>query len=104
MARFPIYRQHDAMDCGPTCLRMVFKHYGKEYGLESLKRESQIGTTGVSMLGLSEAAEKFGFRTIGAKVDFEQLLTDAPLPCILHWNQYHFVVLAPSSNKKNRIR
>jgi ATP-binding cassette, subfamily B, bacterial len=96
---FPIYHQHDAMDCGPTCLKMIFKHYGKQIGLENLKRESQIGTTGVSLLGLSEAAEKFGFRTVSAKVTFDQLLNEAPLPCILHWDQYHFVVLTPSVNK-----
>jgi ATP-binding cassette, subfamily B, bacterial len=98
--RFTIYRQLDAMDCGPTCLKMVFKYYGKQITLESLKKASQIGATGVSLLGMSEAAEKYGFRTRSAKVTFEQLLEDAPLPCILHWDQYHFVVLTPSVNKK----
>lgn len=97
---FVTYRQLDAMDCGPTCLRMIVKHYGKHIGADSLKRNSQVGTTGASLLGLSEAAEKIGFRTISAKITFEQLLTDAPLPCILHWNQYHFVVLTPSANKR----
>ena len=100
LKKFTTYRQLDAMDCGPTCLKMVFKHYGKQINLESLKKASQIGTTGVSLLGMSEAAEKYGFRTRSAKVTFEQLLEDAPLPCILHWNQYHFVVLTPSVNKK----
>lgn len=100
MAQFQFYKQLDAMDCGPTCLRMIFKHYGKQIGADSLKRDSQISTTGASLLGLSEAAEKFGFRTISAKITFEQLLADAPLPCILHWNQYHFVVLTPQANKK----
>ena len=97
---FTIYRQHDAMDCGPTCLRMIFKHYGKNINSERLKRETEVGTTGSSLLGLSEAAERFGFRTISAKITFEQLLADAPLPCILHWDQYHFVVLTPKANKK----
>ncbi|MEY4930814.1 MAG: hypothetical protein RI909_1538, partial [Bacteroidota bacterium] len=60
----------------------------------------QIGTTGVSLLGMSEAAEKYGFRTRSAKVTYQQLLEDVPLPCILHWNQYHFVVLTPSLSKK----
>jgi ATP-binding cassette, subfamily B, bacterial len=98
--RFTTYRQHDAMDCGPTCLKMVFKYYGKQINLEGLKRASQIGKTGVSLLGMSEAAEKYGFRTRSAKVTYEQLLEDAPLPCILHWDKYHFVVLTPSINKK----
>jgi ATP-binding cassette, subfamily B, bacterial len=100
MKRFTSYRQLDAMDCGPTCLKMVFKHYGKQVNLGGLKSASQIGTTGVSLLGMSEAAEKYGFRTISARLTFEQLLADAPHPCILHWDQYHFVVLTPSVNKK----
>ena len=99
-SNFVTYRQHDAMDCGPTCLRMIFKYYGKQVSLERLKRETEVGTTGSSLLGLSEAAERFGFRTISAKITFEQLLADAPLPCILHWDQYHFVVLTPKANKK----
>jgi ATP-binding cassette, subfamily B, bacterial len=98
--KFTTYRQLDSMDCGPTCLKMIFKYYGKQINLESLKKASQIGTTGVSLLGMAEAAEKYGFRTISARVTFEQLLEDVPLPCILHWNQYHFVVLTPSVNKK----
>ncbi len=88
------------MDCGPACLRMIFKYYGKQISLDSLRRESQTSKSGVSLLGLSEAAEKYGFPTISAKVTFEQLLSDAPLPCILHWDQYHFVVLTPAANKK----
>lgn len=79
---------------------MVFKHYGKQINLEGLKKASQIGRTGVSLLGMAEAAEKYGFRTISARLTFEELLADAPLPCILHWDQYHFVVLTPSANKK----
>lgn len=88
------------MDCGPTCLKMVFKHYGKQINLEGIKRATQIGSTGVSLLGMAEAAEKYGFRTVSARVTFEQLLEDAPLPCILHWDQYHFVVLTPTANTK----
>jgi ATP-binding cassette subfamily B protein len=79
---------------------MVFKYYGRQVSLENLKRESQLGVEGVSLLGLSEAAEKFGFRTISAKITFEQLLEEVQKPCILHWDQYHFVVLTPSVNRK----
>lgn len=57
MKSFPHYRQLDAMDCGPTCLRMIAKHYGKEYSLETLRKRSFITRAGVSMLGISEAAE-----------------------------------------------
>jgi ATP-binding cassette subfamily B protein len=90
---FPHYRQLDAMDCGPTCLRMVAKHYGRNYTLQTLRERSFITREGVSMLGISDAAESIGFRTSGVKISMEQLKKDIPLPCILHWNQNHFVVL-----------
>ncbi|MBQ9509347.1 MAG: peptidase domain-containing ABC transporter [Bacteroidales bacterium] len=89
---FPYYHQLDAMDCGPTCLRMVAKHYGRHYSLETLRQKCFIGRSGVSMLGISEAAESIGFRTIGVHISFEQLV-EAPLPCIVHWKQNHFVVV-----------
>ena len=93
MKRFPHYQQHDQMDCGPTCLRMIAAFYGKHYSLERLREKSFITRLGVSMLGISEAAEKIGFRTMGVQISFQQLLEDAPLPCIVHWNQQHFVVV-----------
>lgn len=95
MKRFPFYKQLDAKDCGPTCLRMVARHYGKSFPLDYLRAQSYITRNGVSLLGISEAAEDIGFRTLAVKVSFEQLDKDAPLPCILHWNQNHFVVLPP---------
>lgn len=92
MRAFPHYRQLDAMDCGPTCLRMIAKHYGKEYSLETLRKRSFITRAGVSMLGISDAAESIGFKTLGVRISMKQLVNDMPLPCILHWNQRHFVV------------
>ena len=89
---FPHYRQLDAMDCGPTCLRMVAKYYGRSYTLESLREKSFLTREGVSMLGISEAAESIGFRTQGVRVSLQELEELCPLPCILHWNQRHFVV------------
>lgn len=90
---FPFYRQFDAMDCGPTCLRMVSKHCGQDYPLEYLRDSCFLTKQGVSLLGISEAAEKIGFRTLAVRIDSEKLVNQAPLPCILHWNQNHFVVL-----------
>ncbi len=92
MHSFPIYKQLDAMDCGPTCLRMVAKFYGKHFQLTTLRQKSFITRAGVSMLGISEAAESIGFRTTGVKISFEQLIKDVHLPCILYWKQNHFVV------------
>lgn len=90
---FPFVKQPDAMDCGPSCLKMVAAFYGKKLSLESLRKKCYITRQGVSFLGLSEAAEAIGFRTIGVKVTFEMLKKDVPLPCIIHWKQRHFIVI-----------
>lgn len=90
--QFPHYTQIDLADCGPTCLRMIAKHYGKVYSAEMLRKHSYISREGVSMLGISDAAEYIGFHTLGVKITFEQLVRDGTFPCILHWNQNHFVV------------
>jgi ATP-binding cassette, subfamily B, bacterial len=93
MAKFPFYQQHDVMDCGPTCLRMIARHYGKAYSLQYLRDNAFITREGVSLLGISKAAENIGFRTVGVQITFENLVSEAPLPCIIHWNQNHFVVV-----------
>lgn len=80
------------MDCGPTCIRMIAAFYGKNYSLQKLRQLAHITREGVSLLGLSEAAEAIGFRTIGARITLEQLL-QAPKPCMVHWDQEHFVVV-----------
>lgn len=101
--KFPLYKQLDAMDCGPTCLRMVAKYYGRSISLEYLRNKSQYGKAGVSMIGLSDAAEAIGLKSVGAKLSFEQLINDAPHPAIIHWDHYHFVVLTPGSTKNKII-
>lgn len=99
---FTFYKQLDAMDCGPTCLRMVAKHYGRRYSLEYLREQANITREGVSMLGIGEAAEKIGFRTTAVRINFEQLDENVDLPCILHWNQQHFVVLPPQNYNRDK--
>lgn len=81
------------MLCGPTCLRMIAKHYGRSISLEKLQKLSETTRSGSSLQGVADAAEKIGFRTLGVKIDFNKLKEDAPLPCIAHWNQNHFVVV-----------
>lgn len=93
MPKFPFYNQLDQMDCGPTCLRMIAKHHGRNLNLQKLRNASGFSREGVSLLGISEAAESVGFRTLAVKVPFEKLVKDAPLPCVIHWQQNHFVVL-----------
>lgn len=98
---FTFYKQPDTMDCGPTCLRMIAKHYGRNYSLQTLREKTQIGKEGVNLLGIEEAAEQIGFRTQAYKFDYQTLIKEAKLPAILHWDQNHFVVLYKA--KKNRL-
>ncbi|MBL7967384.1 MAG: peptidase domain-containing ABC transporter [Prolixibacteraceae bacterium] len=100
MSKFPFFKQYDAMDCGPSCLRMIAAFYGKTYSLQKLRQLAHITREGVSFLGLSEAAETIGFRTIGARVTLEQLM-EAPKPCVVHWDQDHFVVVY--KYRKNKV-
>ena len=97
------YHQLESADCGPSCLRMIAKYYGRNYSVQYLREQAFITREGVSMLGISDAAERIGFRTMGVKVTLEQLRTEVPLPCVLHWNQNYFVVLYKVKNGKYYI-
>lgn len=98
---FPFYQQLDQMDCGPTCLKMIAKYHGRSFSLNELRNKSFITREGVSLLGISEAAEAIGFSTMGVKLPFDKMIEDAPLPCVVHWNQNHFAVLYKV--KQNKI-
>lgn len=93
MKKFPFYKQPDAKDCGPTCLRIIAKYYKKSIPLQHLRTLSETTREGSGLLGLSNAAENIGFRTLGVKIDFDTLVAEAPLPCIVHWNKNHYVVV-----------
>ena len=88
-----ITRQRDAMDCGPSCLAMIAKHYGLQPNVEKIRRSCALNKEGVSLLGISKAAESIGFKTIGGRLTFNTLAKEVPHPCIVHWNQNHFVVV-----------
>ncbi len=100
MSSFPFFRQLDANDCGPSSLRMIAKHYGRSLSLNNLRSKSYITKDGVSLLGISEAAESLGFRSEGLKINFDQLKNDVILPCIVHWKQNHFIVVYKITRKK----
>ncbi|WP_442845042.1 peptidase domain-containing ABC transporter [Leeuwenhoekiella sp. H156] len=97
MKKFPTYRQPDSKDCGPTCLKIIAKHYGQSISIQSLRIISETTRSGSNLLSLSEAAEQIGFRSIGVRINLEKL-KEAPLPCILHWNKNHYVVLYKIKN------
>lgn len=101
MERFPHYMQTDSMTCGPTCLRIISAFYGKDQDLSDLVYLSKTTRSGSNFLGLSEAAEKIGFKVLGSKITPGQLTDELVLPCIAHWNQNHFVVIYKI--KKGRI-
>ena len=101
MPAFPFYKQLDAMDCGPSCLRMVARHYGKHFTLQTLREKSHLNKEGVSMLGIARAAEEIGMQTMGVTLTWERLRSEAPLPVIVHWKQNHFVVVYKI--KKDRV-
>lgn len=92
MKNFPNYKQRDQKDCGPTCLKIITKHYNKTVSIQELRTLCETTRVGSSLMGLSDASEKIGFRSLGVKLTVEKIV-EAPLPCILHWNQDHFVVL-----------
>ena len=90
---FTHYKQPDQMDCGPTCLRMIAKHYGRTISLEKLRKLSETTREGSSLKNIANTAEKIGFRTLGVKINFKKLQKEAPLPAIVFWQQRHFVVV-----------
>ncbi|MDH7914576.1 peptidase domain-containing ABC transporter [Winogradskyella sp. SYSU M77433] len=92
MKKFPSYRQTEAKDCGPTCIKIVAKHYGKTINTQELRTLSETTREGSSLLGLSDAAESIGFHTLGLQTSLTKI-QKAPLPCIIHWNNNHYVVL-----------
>ncbi len=92
MKKFPNYIQADAKDCGPTCLKIVAKSYNRNINIQVLRSLAETTRNGSKLYGISEAAEQLGFRTIGVKISLLDL-NEAPLPCILHWNKNHYVVL-----------
>ena len=97
---FPNVRQLGAMDCGPTCIKMIAKYYGRDFSVSFLRDKCFITKLGVNLLGISEAAETIGLRSTGVKINFEGLLESKPFPCILHWKNNHFVVLYKMTKNK----
>ncbi|MEX2370274.1 MAG: peptidase domain-containing ABC transporter [Bacteroidales bacterium] len=101
MSTFPFYQQLDAMDCGPACLRIIAKYYGKHFTLQTLRDRSYLARDGVSMLGIADAAESIGFKSLGVSLSWQKLSREAPLPVIVHWKQNHFVVVYKI--RKNKV-
>ncbi|WP_179376771.1 peptidase domain-containing ABC transporter [Winogradskyella wichelsiae] len=102
MIIFPTYKQTESKDCGPTCIKIIAKYYGKIINTQQLRKLSETTREGSSLLGISEASEQIGFRSLGIQLSFQKL-KEAPLPCIIHWNNDHYVVLYKIKKDKIHI-
>lgn len=98
--KFPFFKQLDYRDCGPTCLRMIAKHYGKTFSREFLRDKAGITRIGVTMAGIADAAEAIEMRTLGMRIAFDSLVNEIPTPCIVPWRQKHFVVVHKTTKDK----
>lgn len=103
MSRFPFFRQMDLMDCGPACLRMISSHYGRTFDAEFLRDKCSITREGVSLAGISRAAEEIGLSSLAVQVPYETLRDEVPLPAIAHWRQRHFVVVHQVRNEQVHV-
>ncbi|MDR0566401.1 MAG: peptidase domain-containing ABC transporter [Prevotellaceae bacterium] len=97
---FPHEFQLDAKDCGPACLKIIAKYYGKYYSLQYLRDLCGITREGVSLLDISYAAEKIGLRSVSIQVSLQDLVDRVPLPAIIHWNNDHFIVVYKATKAK----
>jgi ATP-binding cassette, subfamily B, bacterial len=103
MSKFPFFQQMDQMDCGPTCLRMIARNYGRIFDAEFMREKCAITREGVSFAGISEAAEAIGMSTLAVDVSYEVLRDEAPLPAIAHWRQRHFIVVHEVKGDRVRV-
>lgn len=103
LKKFPFESQMDSMDCGPACLKMICKYYGKYYSLPYLRELCGITRVGASFFDLSNGAEKIGFHTLSVTTDIKNLYEKTPLPCIVQWNSNHFIVVYETTKTKIKV-
>ena len=102
MARFPFTRQHDGMQCGVACMSMICRHYDKTFSISRLEKSCHVTKEGVSLKAIRDLCEEIGLDSAAGKVTVANL-ADTPLPCVLHWNQNHFVVLYKTDRNGSRF-
>ena len=89
---FPYESQLDAKDCGPACIKIISRYYGKFYSLNYLRDLCGITREGVSFLDISFPSEQIGLRSLSIKISWKEFIR-LPFPCIVHWNNNHFIVV-----------
>ncbi|MGH1385323.1 cysteine peptidase family C39 domain-containing protein [Kordia sp.] len=90
---FPIILQKDQVECGPTCLQMISKHYGTDYGIETLNKLANLRAEGTSLGDIADAAETIGFKTLAVEIDYDTFFEEVPYPAMVHWRNRHFAVV-----------
>lgn len=91
--RFPVDYQMDSQDCGPACLKIIAKYFGRFYSLQYLRDRCGITKQGVSLENLSTGAESLGLRTLAIKCTLDDIINKIPFPAILFWRDSHFIVV-----------
>lgn len=97
--RFPVDYQMDSQDCGPACLKIIAKYFGRFYSLQYLRDRCGITKQGVSLENLSMGAESLGLRTLAIKCTLDDIINKVPFPAILFWRNSHFIVVYHANKK-----
>lgn len=97
--RFPVDYQMDSQDCGPACLKIIAKYFGRFYSLQYLRDRCGITKQGVSLENLSTGAESLGLRTLAIKCTLDDIINKIPFPAILFWRDSHFIVVYHANKK-----
>ena len=100
--RTPTVFQMEAAECGAASLLMILRYYGCHISMEEMRIACGVSRNGCTAAGIVTAAREFGLRSSGYRVSADKL-ENLPLPCVLHWNGDHFVVLDKVGRKKNWI-
>ncbi len=90
---FPFFHQNNANDCGPACLRMIAKFYGKYFSAQHIRLLVDTSIIGTNLKNLAKSAETLGFKSLCVRIEYSTLSKSIDLPCVVHWNQNHFIVV-----------
>lgn len=90
--KYPWIEQYDETDCGAASLAMICKYYGKKVSVTRMRDLANVSTEGATLMSVARAAESLGFNTRAIKGTWDTL-PRTPLPAIIHWDGYHYIVL-----------
>lgn len=100
MSKFPFYRQQDSKDSGPTCLRIICKHFGKNFNIQTLREKAFATHEGTSINNLSDAAESLGLKTLVTELSLDRFFDNAVFPCVIRWGDDHYIIVYKTTSTK----